>query len=166
MRRRIVSVITPLAAFGLATLMVRGGVDPPTRAVVAQEREVVGVLPPHPYEKSTGDAYARFVFGADVPNDLVVEVRSIFIRAGGQSQLPSLPGPALLEVKNGTGTISLGKRRHEEDKHEDDEREDGARTTVLDPNKLTKLGMDQIVSLNNTGEQQPLVVQLYLFEAK
>jgi len=116
----------------------------------AQGSASVGQLPPHPYQKLNHTGYARFVFGANAPGNLVVELRSVFIKAGGQTQLTSLPGPGLLEVKNGAGTISLGKH---------------GKPTALDPANLTKLDMHETATLNNTGGQ-PLVIQLYLFEAK
>jgi len=137
-RSRIVSSAIFVTACGLAAL------------ANAQSGTSVGRIPPHPYQKLNNDGYARFVFGANAPENLVVELRSIFIKAGGQTQLTSLPGPGLLEVKNGAGTISLGKH---------------GKPTALDPAKLTKLDMHATATLNNTGGQ-PLVVQLYLFEAK
>lgn len=138
MHRRLVTVVVFATACGLAApANAQGG------ASVAQ-------LPPHPYQQLNNDGYVRFIFGANAPGNLVVELRSIFIKGGGKTQLSSLPGPGLLEVRNGAGTISLGRHR---------------KPSALDPTKLTTLDMHQVATLNNTGEQ-PLVIQLYLFEAK
>lgn len=82
MRSRIVSSAIFVTACGLAAL------------ANAQSGTSVGRIPPHPYQKLNNDGYARFVFGANAPENLVVELRSILSRQAGRPNSPRCPAPA------------------------------------------------------------------------
>jgi hypothetical protein len=104
-----------------------------------------GALPVHPYAKAAGDGYARTLVTAVAPGNVTATVRNLMIRANGQSAISELPGPGLLELVAGTGTLSV-------DGHE----------SALTGDQLFQLDPHRTATLKNEGDQ-PLVVRLYLF---
>jgi hypothetical protein len=104
-----------------------------------------GALPVHPYAKAAGDGYARTLITAVAPGNVTTAVRNLVIRANGQSAISDLPGPGLLELVAGTGTLSVDGREF-----------------ALTGDQLIQLDPLRTATLRNEGDQ-PLVVRLYLF---
>ncbi len=74
------------------------------------ELKFAGTRPEHPFHKEPGNVFERTVFETDGPNSSHIEIRDLLIPPHTKSQIPALPGPAVLELATGTTTILLGEK--------------------------------------------------------
>jgi hypothetical protein len=110
-----------------------------------------GTAPPHSFSLEEGNILSRTVFEASGPSSSHIEVRDLMLPPHAVSHLAALHGPVLVEVYSGEGTLSLGEK-------------DGKGEAVVAGN-VRSVAAGQALAFDNQGSL-PLVVRLYLFEAK
>ena len=107
-----------------------------------------GVTPEHPFKLETGNVLSRTLFRTSVPSNVEVEVRDIMLPPHAKSQLPPLPGPALMDTYSGEGTVSIGEKAER-----------------LNTGRMQSVPAGQALGFDNPGAY-PLVLRFYVFEAK
>ncbi|HVH30209.1 MAG TPA: hypothetical protein VNA31_00885 [bacterium] len=109
-----------------------------------------GQTPRHPFHLEGDSVLARTVFATATPSNAHVEIRDVVLRPNAKSQLPALPGPAVIEVYSGEGSVTVGRG------------ETGERLTS---ERIHLVPGGQVLSFDGVGAR-PLVLRLYVFEAK
>jgi hypothetical protein len=110
-----------------------------------------GSTPEHSFHLKEGNVLARIVFEMAAPSNSHIQVRDVMLPPNAKSKLPALPGPALVEVYSGEGTMSVGEKA---------EKGDG-----LTAGNMRSVPAGQMLAFENQGAL-PLVLRLYVFEAK
>jgi hypothetical protein len=65
----------------------------------------------HPFEAMSGQAAAsRVLFEGAGPDNTQIVIREMLIGPGAHVRLDSLPGPALIDLRSGAGTLRAGDR--------------------------------------------------------
>jgi quercetin dioxygenase-like cupin family protein len=110
-----------------------------------------GSTPEHSFHLEEGNVLARTVFEAVTPSNSHVQVRDVMLPPNAKSKLAALPGPALVEVYSGEGTMALGEKAEKSDR--------------LTAGNMRSVPAGQVLAFDNQGAL-PLVLRLYVFEAK
>jgi hypothetical protein len=110
-----------------------------------------GSTPEHSFHLEEGNVLARVVFETAAPSNSHVQVRDVILPPNAKSKLAALPGPALVEVYSGDGTMALGEKAEKSDR--------------LTGGNMRSVPAGQVLAFDNQGAL-PLVLRLYVFEAK
>ena len=124
-----------------------GPLPPPPSGQVA----FAGSTPEHSFHLEEGNVLARTVFEAAAPSNSHIQIRDVMLPPNAKSKLAALPGPALVEVYSGDGTMALGEKAERSDR--------------LTAGNMRSVPAGQVLAFDNQGAL-PLVLRLYVFEAK
>jgi hypothetical protein len=122
-----------------------GGPLPPAPAKPLQQ---AATSAEHPFVREAANVLARTVFEAAGPSNTRIAVRVLLVRPG-QTVLP-VTRPVLIDVLMGQGALSIG----------------GDRQLVRPANALIALPEGAREVLIDNPNTSPLVLRLYVFEAK
>jgi hypothetical protein len=106
-----------------------------------------GTPPEHPFQPAVGNVFRRDVFATPGPLNTLVEVREMLVPPDGQGQVAALPGPAVLEVLQGQGSLFL----------------QGQQQPLADGG-IGFIPAGQALAITNTTPR-PMLLRLTLFEA-
>src|SRR3989442_5888339 len=112
------------------------------------ELKFAGDIPNNPFKVEPGNALARTVFQTSGPSNSRIEIRELLVQSREETQLASQPGPMLIEVESGAGTVSVNGKREE-----------------LAVNTIKTISAGQTTVFRNGGAR-PLALRIYRFEAK
>jgi hypothetical protein len=124
-----------------------GPLPPPSSGPVT----FAGSIPENSFHLEEGNVLARIVFEAGAPSNCHVEVRDVMLPPNAESKLAALPGPALVEVYSGDGTMAHDEKAGKSDR--------------LTAGNMRSVPAGQVLAFDNRGAL-PLVLRLYVFEAK
>jgi hypothetical protein len=157
MRRFFLRVLVLLVAFIAAwfgyryanrrAFLAGGPLPPPPSGQVT----FAGSTPEHSFHLEEGNVLARIVFETAAPSNSHVQVRDVMLPPNGKSKLAALPGPALVDVYSGDGTMGLGEKAEKSER--------------LTAGNWRPIPVGQELAFDNQGAL-PLVLRLYIFEAK
>lgn len=120
--------------------------EPPGDETPSQE--FAGSQPKQAFHLEEGNLLTRTVFSAAAPANSQVEVRDYKFPIHAKTHLGALPGPGVLEVYSGHGSLSLNGKSEE-----------------LSSGVIKQLPGGQALDFDNQGDYS-LVVRLYLVEGK
>jgi hypothetical protein len=153
MRRRLIFGAVVLVILLLAWVAYRfanreafvaqGALPPPPDQVT-----FAGSTPDHPFKLEAGNVLSRTLFRTSALGSADVEVRDFMLPPHAKTQLPLLPGPALLDLYAGQATVSFGER-----------------SEPIAAGQMRSVLAGQALGFNNPGAY-PLVLRIYVFEAK
>jgi quercetin dioxygenase-like cupin family protein len=106
-----------------------------------------GTPPEHPFRPTAGNVFISDVFATPGPSNTRIEVRDVLVPPSEQGQVAALPGPAVLEVLQGQGSLSL--------QGEEQPLADGG---------IGFVPAGQLLAITNTTPR-PMLLRLTLFEA-
>lgn len=121
-----------------------GALPPPPSGQVT----FAGITPEHPFQAAAGNILSHTAFQTSAPSKTQVEVRDFILPPHAKSQLAALPGPALLEVYSGEGTLKFNKKSER-----------------LAAGNMRSVAAGEALAIDNAGTL-PVVLRLYVFEAK
>lgn len=120
--------------------------EPPSEEAV--QAEFAGVPPKEAFHLEEGNVLSRTIYSTAGPANSQIEVRDFKFPPHAKSHLAALPGPGVLEVYSGHGSVSLGGQNEE-----------------LSSGVITPVSAGQALEFDNKGDYS-LVVRLYLVEGK
>jgi len=154
MRRLLIVVVVVL----LGVLAYSGYRYARRNAVVARgplpapsnELKFAGKLPEHPFQLQEGNVLSRVDFETPAPANSQIEIRDFILPPHVESRIAALPGPAIVEVSGGQGSLAVGEKEEKE---------------RLAPGDVKLVPAAQVLKFGNDAAY-PLAVRIYLFEAK
>ena len=130
-----------------SAFLASGPLPPPPSGQI----KFAGSTPEYSFHLEECNVLARIVFEAAAPSNSHLQVRDVMLPPNAKSKLAALPGPALVEVYSGDGTMALGEKAEKSDR--------------LTAGNMRSVPAGQVLAFDNQGAL-PLVLRFYVFEAK
>jgi hypothetical protein len=107
-----------------------------------------GRIPTHPFHLEASKVLSRTVFSTIGPSNSQVEIRDVFVPPHGNNELAAVPGPTLVDVYFGGGTVLIAGTRQK-----------------LTAGDTIVVAADEVLKFEPSGVG-PMVLRLYIFEAR
>lgn len=116
-------------------------------AILSGPNVFAAALPAHPFEAAPGGVFTRALFVTPGVPNTQIQVQDIQLPPTNSGDVADLPGPAILDVLAGEGTLSVG-----------------GQVLHLAEGALQLIPAGQSLTISNAS-QRPMLLRLYLLEA-
>jgi hypothetical protein len=116
-------------------------------ALLPGPRVFAASLPEHPLEVAPGSVLTRVLFATPGVPSTRVHVHDVQVPPDNRGEVAALPGPAVVDVLQGQGTLSVG-----------------GQNLPLADGTMQLIAANQSLTIINANSR-PLLLRLYLFEA-